>query len=73
MDGPTDSHTKQNKSERQRRNHMISLTWNLKYYQNEHVYEIKKDLQTQRTGLWLLRGGDEKTGNLGLADADYYA
>ena len=61
-------------SQRQRQKpYDITHMWNLKYYQNEHIYEIKKDLQTQRTALWLLMGGDKKTGSLGLADADYYA
>ena len=47
--------------------------WNLKHDTNELIYET--DSQTERTDLWLPRGrgaGEGWTGNLGLADANYY-
>ena len=49
--------------------------WNLNGDTNEHTYETKPELQTQRTGLWLPRGeevGEGWTGSLGLADANQY-
>ena len=49
--------------------------WNLKYDTNELTYEKETDSQTERTDLWLPRGGGEgggRTGSLGLAEANYY-
>ena len=31
--------------------------WNLKYGTNEPIYKTETDSQTQRTDLWLSRGG----------------
>ena len=57
MDGPRDSHTKQNKSERQRQKpYDITYMWNLKYYQNEHIYEIKKRLTDLENRLVVAKG-----------------
>ena len=45
----------------------------LKYDTNELIYET--DSQTERTGLWLPRGGrvgEGWSGSLGLADTNYY-
>ena len=41
--------------------------WNLKYDTNELFFEPEIDLQTQRTDLWLSRGG---WGRDGLGDWD---
>ena len=75
MDGPTDYHTKQSKSERERQiPYDITYTWNLKHDTNELIYETETDSHTQRTG-WLpkRRGMVEGwIGSLGLADANYY-
>ena len=35
----------------------ITYTWNLKYGTNEPIYKTQTDSQTQRTDLWLPRGG----------------
>ena len=35
----------------------------------EHICETESDSQTQKTDLWLSRGGGE---GLGLTDANYY-
>ena len=35
----------------------IVCVWNLKYNTNQHSYETKTDSETQRTDLWLSRGG----------------
>ena len=50
----------------------ITYMWNLKYHTSELIYET--DSQTQRTDLWLPKGGvgEGWIGNLGLADANYY-
>ena len=43
------------------------------YGRIEPTYKTETDSQTHRTDLWLLRGrgeGEEKTGSLGLADAN---
>ena len=47
--------------------------WNLKYDTNEPIYKTETDSQTWRTDLWLPRErglGEERTGSLGLADAN---
>ena len=49
--------------------------WNPKYDTNEPIYETETDSQTQRTDLWLPRGGRSgggRTESLALADANYY-
>ena len=53
--------------------HVISHTWNLKYDPNELIYKPETDSHTQRTDLWLPRGGvrDGWTGSWGLVDANY--
>ena len=57
MDGPRDSHTKQNTSERQRQKpYDLTYMWNLKYYQNEHIYEIKKRLTDLENRLVVAKG-----------------
>ena len=53
----------------------ITYMWNPKCNTNELIYETETDSQTLRTDLWLPRGrsvGEEWTGSLGLADANYY-
>ena len=47
--------------------------WNLKHDTNEHIYEIETESQTERTDLWLPRGGGVGEGwseSLGLADTN---
>ena len=44
MDGSSDDHTKQSKSERERQLSCdISYMWNLKNHTNEHIYETEMD------------------------------
>ena len=45
----------------------ITSMWNLKYDTNELIYRAETDSQTQRTDLWLPRGG----GRDGLGVWDY--
>ena len=74
MDATRDSHTKRSKSDRERQiPYYITYMGDLKHDTNELIYET--DSQTERTDLWLPRGrgaGEGWTGNLGLADANYY-
>ena len=45
------------------------------YDTNEFIYETETDSQTEKTDLWLPRGGEVeegRTGNLELADVNYY-
>ena len=51
---------------------MISLIWNLKYGTNEAIY--KTETVSQRTDLWLPRGGEREWMNwsVGLVDANHY-
>ena len=54
---------------------MISHMWNLKYDTNGPIYETETDSRTRRAELWLPRGremGEQWSGNLGLADVNYY-
>ena len=44
----------------------ITYMWNLKYDTNELIYETKKDLQTQRTDLWLPKQWGVGEGREGL-------
>ena len=46
--------------------------WNLKYGTNEAIY--KTETVSQRTDLWLPRGGEREWMNwsVGLVDANYY-
>ena len=47
--------------------------WNLNYGTNESTYKTITDPQTQRTDLWLPRGGGRAgCGVLGLAHANSY-
>ena len=53
----------------------VTYIWNLKYGTNEFTFKTETDSQTQKTDLPLPWGGnvaEEWTGNLGLADANYY-
>ena len=54
----------------------ITYMWNLKPDTNELIYKPETDSQTQRTDLWLPGRkwgvGEERTGSLGLTDADYH-
>ena len=76
MGEPRDYHTKQSKSERERQiPYDFTCMWNLKYDRNELMYETEKDSQKLRTDLWLPRQRWVRaawSGNLGLADANYY-
>ena len=76
MDATRDYHTKGNKSERERQiSYDITYMWNLKHDTNEPTYATETDSLTKRTDLWLPRGrgvGEGWSGNLGLADANYY-
>ena len=57
MDGPTDYHTKQSKSERERQiPYDITYTWNLKHDTNELIYETEIQLQMWKINLRLSRG-----------------
>ena len=57
MDGTRDSHSKLNKSERERQiPYDIASIWNLIYHTNEPIYRKEKNSWTWRTDLWLLRG-----------------
>ena len=68
MDGPRDSHTKQNKSERQRQKpYDLTYMWNLKYYQNEHIYEIKKRLTDLENRLVVAKGRWWKDREFGIS------
>ena len=45
------------------------------YDTNEFIYETETDSQTEKTDLWLPRGWEVeegRTGNLELADVNYY-
>ena len=49
--------------------------WNPKYGTNEPIYKTETDSQTYRTDLQLPRArwvGEDRTGHLGLADANPY-
>ena len=49
--------------------------WNLKHGTNEAIYRTETDTQTQRSDLWLPRGGEGgegRLGSLGLADVNYH-
>ena len=48
----------------------ITYMWNPKYDTNEPIYRTETD--SQRTDLWLPRGGEGGSGSVGLADANYY-
>ena len=68
MDGPRDYHTKQSKSDRERKiPYDNTYMRNLKYDTNELIYET--DSQTQRIDLWLPRwgGGGGKDWELGVS------
>ena len=50
MDGPTDYHTKQSKSEGERQiPYDIIYTWNLKHDTNEHIYETGRHRHREQT------------------------
>jgi len=49
-------------SQKERDKYHITYMWNLKYDTNELIYETGTDPQTERTDLWMPRGG----GRLGL-------
>ena len=70
MDGPKVQHTKESKKESQIP-YGISYMWNLKYT-NQNVYKTKTDSQGEQTYACHVGMGEEWTGSLGLADANYY-
>ena len=75
MDRPRDYHTKQSKSEEKQIPYDVTYMWILKYGTNELIYETETEPQTQRTDLWLPKGGglgEGWSGTLGLADETYY-
>ena len=55
MDGPSNHHNKQSKSERQITYDIIYI-WNLKYAANEHIYKTEIDSQIEKT--WDCQGGE---------------
>ena len=56
--------------------HIASLTCDITYITNEHIYEAETDSQTleQTYGCWGRSGaeGEGSIGGLGLANASYY-
>ena len=55
------------KSERERQiPDDITYMWNLNYGTNEPIYKTETDSQTQRTELWLPRGGRKKWDGWGV-------
>ena len=72
MDGPTDYHTMQSKSKREREI-TITYTWNLKYDTNEPIYKQKQihRYREQTCGCQEgVRVEEARNGNLGLADTN---
>ena len=66
MDQTRESHTKWSKSDIERQiPYDITYMWNLKYGTNEPIYKTETDSQTQRTDLWLVRGGGTGVGWIG--------
>ena len=54
-----EAHTKWSKVKKKERQipYDIIYMWNLKYNTNELIYETETDSQTQKTDVWLLKGG----------------
>ena len=72
MDGTGDSHTKQNKSERQIP-YDITYIWNLIYGISKPIHRKETNSWTWRKDLWLPRGreGVGWTGSLRLVDTNH--